>query len=102
MANWKEHSVYDWNDNLFSRINKDWMLVTAGNQEKCNTMTASWGGAGVLWNKPVSFIFIRPQRYTMSFIEREPYYSLAFFGDGFRPAKGPAYFFILLFSPFIV
>ena len=62
MANWKECSVYDWNDNLFSRINKDWMLVTAGNQEKCNTMTASWGGAGVLWNKPVSFIFIRPQR----------------------------------------
>lgn len=86
MANWKERSVYDWNDNLFSRINKDWMLVTAGNQEKCNTMTASWGGAGILWNKPVSFIFIRPQRYTLSFIEREPYYSLAFFGDGFRPA----------------
>ena len=62
MANWKEINVNDWNENPFTRIGTDWMLVTAGNQEKCNTMTASWGGVGVLWNKPVSFLFIRPQR----------------------------------------
>ena len=86
MANWKEINVNDWNENPFTRIGTDWMLVTAGNQEKCNTMTASWGGVGVLWNKPVSFLFIRPQRYTLAFIEREAYYRLAFFGDGHRNA----------------
>lgn len=86
MANWKEIKVNEWNENVFSRIGTDWMLVTAGNKEKCNTMTASWGGVGILWNKPVSFLFIRPQRYTLEFIEREDYYSLAFFGDGYRNA----------------
>ena len=39
--------------NPFGRIGHQWMLITAGNSEKANTMTASWGGAGVLWNKNV-------------------------------------------------
>ena len=38
------------------------MLVSAGNKEKFNTMTASWGGIGWLWNKPVAFVFIRPEK----------------------------------------
>lgn len=29
-------------DNPFDLIGKQWMLITAGNEEKCNTMTASW------------------------------------------------------------
>ena len=34
------------------------------------TMTASWGGVGFLWHKPVSYIFIRPQRYyTKEFVD---------------------------------
>ena len=86
MAVWKEISVNDWSDNLFTRIGTDWMLVTAGDREKSNTMTANWGGAGILWNKPVAFSFIRPQRYTLEFMEREEYYSLAFFDNGFREA----------------
>ena len=44
--------------NACRMIGKDWMLVCAGD----NAMTASWGGMGVLWNKPVAFVFIRPQR----------------------------------------
>ena len=30
--------------NVFSMIGEQWMLVTAGTAERCNTMTASWGG----------------------------------------------------------
>lgn len=37
--------------NPFTKISKEWMLVAAGNQEKTNAMTASWGGLGVLWGK---------------------------------------------------
>ena len=71
--------------NLFELIGKDWMLITAGDSpEHHNTMTASWGGAGVLWNKPVAFCFIRPQRYTYEFVEREEFFTLSFFPDGFR------------------
>ena len=66
-------------ESVFHLIGKQWMLVTAGSLEKFNTMTASWGGFGFLWNIPVSFIFIRPQRYTREFIENSEYYTLTFF-----------------------
>ena len=42
--------------NPFTKISSEWMLITAGNQEKANAMTASWGGLGVLWGKNVAFI----------------------------------------------
>ena len=55
-------------DNFIELIGKEWMLVSAGDKEKFNMMTASWGGVGVLWNRPVVFAFIRPERYTREFI----------------------------------
>ncbi len=62
------------------------MLITAGNIKSFNTMTASWGGLGVLWNKNVAFIFIRPQRYTYGFAERSGFFTLSFFGEEYRDA----------------
>ena len=82
----REISVEQLKDNPFTLINKDWMLITAGDGEKHNTMTASWGGVGELWGKYVSTIYIRPQRYTLEFVEREEYYSLCFFGPEYRQA----------------
>ena len=79
-------SPYELEGNPFQMIDKQWMLITAGNEEKANTMTASWGGLGVLWFKPVSFAFIRPTRYTYEFTEREDAYSLCFFGEEYREA----------------
>ena len=73
-------------DNTIKLIGKDWMLVTAGTKEKFNTMTASWGCIGHLWNKPVAVIFIRPQRYTFGFTEEQDSFTLSFFGDGHREA----------------
>ncbi len=72
--------------NPFRMIGKQWMLITAGDEQKTNTMTASWGGLGILWNKPVSFAFIRPTRYTYEFTEREEGYSLCFFDESYREA----------------
>ena len=71
-------------ENAFDLIGKEWMLVTAGNKEKLNTMTASWGGIGWLWNKPVAFVFIRPERYTHDFIERESRLTLSFYKEEYR------------------
>ena len=78
-------------ENVFRLVGKDWMLITAkGTDEKgkeaVNTMTASWGGMGVLWNKPVAFVFIRPQRYTHVFTEQSDRLSLSFFTEEYRPA----------------
>ncbi len=72
-------------DNVFSLIGDQWMLITAGNAERCNTMTASWGGLGVLWGRPVATAYIRPQRYTYEFVERSPAFTLSFFDESFRP-----------------
>ena len=73
-------------ENAFDLIGKQWMLVTAGCEEKFNTMTASWGGIGWLWNKPVAFVFIRPERYTHEFIEANERLTLSFYGEEHRKA----------------
>ncbi len=65
--------------NFIKMIGDEWMLVTAGTPTDYNTMTASWGGAGELWAKPVAFVFIRPQRHTWQFTEREEMMTLSFF-----------------------
>jgi flavin reductase (DIM6/NTAB) family NADH-FMN oxidoreductase RutF len=65
--------------NLIQRIESDWMLVTAGDKQKFNTMTANWGGMGYLWNKPVVFVFVRPERYTYQFMESSDGFTLSFF-----------------------
>lgn len=76
----KKIEVKELSDNFFETIAKEWMLVTAGTQEGFNMMTANWGGMGFLWNKPVAFIFIRPERYTDKFIEENTMLTLSFLG----------------------
>ena len=73
-------------DNAVSMFDDKWCLITAGNKDSYNTMTASWGAMGELWNKDVCFIFIRPQRYTLEFTEREEYFTLSFFGEEYKKA----------------
>lgn len=68
------------------KIGFEWMLITAGTREKCNTMTASWGGTGFLWNKPVVFIFVRPQRFTLKFLEENDLFTCSFFSNNYRKA----------------
>lgn len=71
-------------DNFIDIIGREWMLVTAGRPENFNMMTASWGGAGYLWNKPVATIFVRPERYTYGFVEEAGRFSLSFLGEAHK------------------
>lgn len=78
-------------DDVFRLVGKDWMLLTAEGRDgegdpKANPMTASWGGMGFLWNKPVVFLFIRPQRYTYRLVEEAPRLSVSFFTEEYREA----------------
>ncbi|WP_041395791.1 flavin reductase [Parasphaerochaeta coccoides] len=67
--------------NPFTTIGEDGgYLITAGTGESWNTMTASWGGMGILWARPVFFCFIRPQRHTHIFMDRENGFTGSFFG----------------------
>lgn len=73
-------------ENPFQLIGQEWMLVTAGTLGTFNTMTANWGGMGVLWNRPVTFVFVRPQRYTFQFMNRAETFTLSFFERRYREA----------------
>lgn len=72
--------------NPFTKIGKEWALVTAGSKSKCNTMTVSWGGVGVLWGKNVIYIFIRDSRYTKEFIDNGDFFSISFLDNAYRDA----------------
>lgn len=74
----------DITENTFQLVGTDWMLVTAKHAGKVNTMTASWGGLGIMWGKPVVFVVVRPQRYTKEFIDASDMFSLTFFTKEYR------------------
>ena len=84
----KEINVRELKDNFVKMISDDWALLTAGTKDDFNTMTVSWGGIGELWNKDVCFVFVRPQRYTFEFMEKNDYFSLSFFGGEYKKELG--------------
>lgn len=75
-------------ENPIKLIGQDWMLISAGSPEKFNSMTASWGGIGFMWNKPVAFAVIRPTRYTFEFVESRKRFTLSFFSQNYKKALG--------------
>lgn len=84
----KEIKIEDLKMNPFTLIGKDWCLIGAKSNDKFNAMTASWGSVGVLWNKNIVTIYIRPQRYTREFIEAQDYFTLSFFESEYKKALG--------------
>lgn len=83
----KEISPKEIPDNLIKAISDEWMLITAGDREGYNMMTASWGFAGEMWGSDSVIAMIRPQRYTMKFVEESDYFTLSFYGDNRRIHK---------------
>lgn len=77
----KEISAKEIKDNLIKAIADEWMLITAGNADGYNTMTASWGFVGEMWGEDSVAVMVRPQRYTMQFIEENDKFTLSFYGD---------------------
>lgn len=72
--------------NPFTKIGREWLLISAGTEKDCNTMTASWGAMGVMWGKNAVTIYIRPQRYTKEFVDREETFTLSVLGEEYRKA----------------
>lgn len=90
MDNFKTISVAEFKLSPFMAIGDDWMLINTKNDEKVNSMTASWGGLGVLWSHDASFIFVRDSRYTAELLQKEQTYSLSFL-DHAKYAKDLSY-----------
>jgi len=80
----KEIPVSQLQLNPMTQFAKEWILITAGNEENgYNAMTASWGHLGSMWGQggglPTAVVYMRPQRYTKEFVDREDYYTVTFF-----------------------
>ena len=65
----------------FSMLSKDWFLITSGTPTDFNTMTASWGGMGVMWGKNIFTSVIRPSRHTYKYLEDNDTFSISFFDE---------------------
>ncbi|MDK2829763.1 flavin reductase family protein [Clostridium butyricum] len=81
MSSFKEIKPLELTNNPFEMIGKDWMLITAKKACKVNTMTASWGGLGVIFNKNVATIYVKKQCYTKEFLDDSDRFSLTIFND---------------------
>ena len=89
MANFREITPSQLNSSPFDLIGNDWILITAPDETKesgASAMTASWGGLGVLWNKQVATIYVRPQRYSYKLCENAERISLCFLPEEYRAA----------------
>jgi len=84
IMNFKEIKPNELVKNPFTMIGREWLPITAEKAGKTNTMTASWGGVGVMWGKNVAMIVIRPQRYTKEYIDSSDTLSLSVLDESYR------------------
>ena len=66
----------DWQESAFDVIGRQWMLIGTEDARGVNAMTASWGGFGVLWNRPVLYLWVRPERFTHTLLEEGKKFSV--------------------------
>lgn len=71
-------------DNVFKLVGQDYTVITAGTDSAFNSMTASWGGWGQLFEVPVTWCFLNASRYTLEFIKKEQTYTMAYFPEQFK------------------
>ena len=79
MSDFREVQPKDFAISPFHAIGSDWMLITAEKEGRVNTMTASWGGLGVIWGRNAAYVFVRDSRYTKEFMDASDTFSLTFF-----------------------
>ncbi|MDR2129666.1 MAG: flavin reductase [Odoribacteraceae bacterium] len=70
--------------NVFRLVGEDYTVITSGTGEDYNSMTASYGGWGILFNEPSTWCFLRANRYTLEYIRREKRYTMTYFDEPYR------------------
>ena len=86
MDRFTEINPEELDENVFRCLGREWMLIAAGTEADGNAMTASWGGFGFLWNRPVATVYVRPERHTADLLAVHGSFSLNFFAERYRPA----------------
>lgn len=84
LAGYKQISPERIPGNIIKQLSENWMLITAGQEARFNPMTASWGGLGYMFDKPVAFCFVNPQHYTYGLMQEGDTYTLTFYTETYR------------------
>lgn len=69
---------------IFDLFKNQWALVTAGNMDKFNSCTVSWGSMGTIWTRPgksgsVITVYLYPTRYTRELMMESETFTVSFF-----------------------
>ncbi len=72
----------EFDENIFRLVGKDFTVITAGKEP--NSMVASWGGVGIMFNKPVTWCFLRANRFTLEKIRETGIYTMCYFPDQYK------------------
>lgn len=84
-SGWRNISPREIMGDSTRRLEKEWMLLTAGNRNGgVATMTINWGMFGFIWNKNAVFVSVRKSRNTLPFIEKNKSFSLGIFSEKYR------------------
>lgn len=96
--NFKEINIDEFNGNPMTMFGKEWMLLAAGNEQNgYNAMTIAWGHLGAIWDRPTSEgriiiptaeVYVRPQRYTKEFVDKEGLFTISSFDESYRKSLG--------------
>ena len=86
MENFRRLDPEQLDRSAFRMINRDWLQVVTEANGRANSMTASWGGMGILWNKPVLYLVIRPQRFTRELLDENGHFSVCILDESYRKA----------------
>ncbi|MDE6731096.1 MAG: flavin reductase [Oscillospiraceae bacterium] len=78
--------IADLQINPFTMIGKKWFLLSAGTLEDYNTMTCSWGAVGEIWNAPSVTAYVRTNRYTHEYLEKNQLFTISVFPEEYRKA----------------
>ena len=80
----KQISPEEINDNVFTLVEKIFPVVTVGNEDNYNSMTASGGGMVLLFRKPATMLLFPSNRYTLELIQKVQKYSMSYFPDEYK------------------
>ena len=78
----KTVNVKDVKDNVVDEFKNKWALITARKKDGTfNMCTISWGSIGELWSKDVLTAYVKPIRFTDSFLHEDSYFTVTFFNE---------------------
>lgn len=80
----KSIDAKDIDQNIFKLLEENHSVITAGNDSLYNSMTASWGGWGRLYEKQVAWCTLGAGRYTLELIKKNGQYTFSFFDEAYK------------------